>query len=252
MTSAPLSNQAITVGGLDEATLSTYQRQQREPNDSPAYAIGAALSYLRGGRMVDYATITKLANRRSSALFSLFFTPAILFGMTTRLWPGGPIAPRQQAALARVAARKRRMKVDSTAQAGTPDALVRLLQEPDTAVIVTLGWTDKERPAIMEPDGDLIGFPPVATLYVVGNQVKYPFGVHSMMLAAYDPNKTATETDGDVVAAPWGFINSWVNGHDHDLIGYGNLYWMPDEEFRRAWSFNILVGSHQMVVIRAV
>ncbi|HEC21388.1 MAG TPA: hypothetical protein ENI95_00565 [Chloroflexi bacterium] len=243
---------ALYWGGQSEEYLSTFQRNQGQSNHCGAYAVGAALSLLRGGRTLDYRELAGSADRSTSLLWAaLLGVPGLLFGPTRRLWPGGPITPRQQANLARWAARRRGFKVKAKVMRGTVDDLWRYLAQPGTVVLVTIGWDDDTRPRIAHPDdGKLKPFPPVGAIRILDRTVRYPFAAHVMALAAYDPSRTAT-AEGEEIATPWGFINSWRDGHEREKPGYGRLYWMPDADFRAAWEYSILIGSRYMVVIAA-
>lgn len=233
---------ALTLGGHDPAYLSTFQQNQGQTNDCGAYSIAAAISLLRGGRRVDYAQIVTLANRRTTLHWGLLAgLYGLIFGRGLRLWPGGPMPPRQQANLARTVARRRGMKVTARASRGTPADLLAHLAQPDTAVLVTLAWDDDACPRIVYPDGSLQHFAPVAHQTVAGKSIRYPFAAHVMLLAAYDPSR-AVQVDEETIATPWGFVNSWIDGG-------GELFWMPDPDFQTAWGYNIVIGSNWMVVI---
>ena len=63
-----------------------------------------------------------------------------------------------------------------------------------------------------------------------------------MILAAHDPDH---QTDHQF-NTPWGFINPWRNNAEV-------LFWMRDQDFRKAWRFPIpLIGPNPLVVIRKV
>ena len=152
------------------------------------------------------------------------------------------MTPLQQARMVRQEARRRDIAVTVHVRSGDPDSLVDLLSQPDTAVLITLSWTDETRPRIIYPDGALRRFSPAGGMQILGREIAYPFGAHTMLLAAHDPDRRARLKSGKI-HAPWGFINSWVNGGD-------DLFWMPDTDFQEAWSRGIIIGKRQMVIIR--
>jgi hypothetical protein len=263
----PKEGEAVYSHGLTEAQLAKYQKNQGQTNDCGAYAIAAAISLLADTRSarptptadaagegepplrgfkgrVDYDDAVATADRqaalrRDGARGLVDF----LGGRDLRLWPGGPSMPRQQAALARLIGQQHRFDVTAIATRGTADDLLFFLRQPNAEVLVTLGWGPNKRPRIQHPDGKLRAFNPPDKATVAGRVIQLPFGAHVMLLAAYDPAHTA-KSGRKAVAAPWGFVNSWIDGGD-------GLYWMPEDDFRRAWRYVIPgVGRQKMVVIR--
>lgn len=204
-------------GGLAEAQLSAFQQEQAtERNDCADYTIAAAMNMLYGGAAQgkDVARAADLGN--------------VLFGY--RLWPNGPTTPAQHANLVNDIARQGGLPVSATALRATPAELVGLLQQPDTVVVVTIGWDDAHVPEIARASDAATRASGGAALQI---------NAHAMVLAAFDPG----HRDANGNPAPWGFVNSWSNGGSE-------LYWMPDADFQQAWAHDIpLVGAHNAVVI---
>jgi hypothetical protein len=192
------------------------QRQGTGRNDCADYSIAAALNMFYGGA-VKGSEVAKAADLGS-----------VLFGY--RLWPNGPTTPRQQVNIVNTIADRSGLPVSATALRATTADLIGYLQQPDTAVIVTIGWDDAHVPQIARASDAATG---------AGGGAPLQLNAHAMVLAAYDPN----HVDHGGNPAPWGFVNSWADGG-------GEIYWMPDADFQRAWSHEIpLVGSHNAVVI---
>ncbi len=216
---------------LPESELAALTREMEDPADSGAYAVATALSLLRDGRLVDVSSVIRVADSWSTPLSILAFGVAgLLAGGGRRLWPGGPITPKQQANLAKRIGRQRDMHVTARALRPTPQGLSNTLHDPDSLALVTLTWTDDARPSIAAPTGGPPEpVPPVET-YRLGKtrRVRVPFAAHTMILLAHDP---ARVTAG--VATPWGFLSHWVDARTLPVPG---LYWMPDDDFIKAWT----------------
>jgi hypothetical protein len=240
-------SETIFWGGHPEAYLAAFQKAQGETNHCGVYAVSAAISLLRGGKMIDYDESVAIADRHSA--LSPLGIARLVVGSNLRLWPNGPTTPRQQANLAEWLGRLRGLMLSARALTGGPDDLIGYLRMPDTVVLVAVGWNDSARPLIVGPDSKLLRFAPVGSLSLFGISFRAPFGAHVMALAAHDPARRFTFRGGRTIAAPWGFINSWVDGADPDAPGHGHLYWMPDEDFQAAWEYPIWVGRNRMVVI---
>jgi len=243
-----LASTPIYWGGHTEEYLSTFQKHQGVENDSGAYAAAAAISLLREGRKVDYTQVARASNRWTAMHTGLLIgIPGLIFGKGRRLWPGGPMTPKQQASLVEWLGKSRRFTVQAKAiKQATAKILIANLQQPDTLQLVTVSWTDSTRPQIVHPDGSLMGFPLVGAF--PGN-VDHPFESLVMVLVAYDPTRTVESPEG-ALPTPWGLLNWWIDGHITDVAGYGHLHWMPDEDFRLAWGFNLpLIGSNNVVVV---
>lgn len=236
----------ITLNGHDHAYLASFQKNQGATNDCAAYAVAAAISILRGGHRVDYTQVVEVANRRTTLLWGgLFGLYGLIFGGSLRLWPGGPITPRQQARLARVVARKRGMKVKTQVMKGAPADLLHYLAKPNMAVLVTLGWDNTYRPRIVYARGDLRSFAEVGFFHLAtGKSIRYPFAAHVMVLAAYDPARTVQDGN-ETIHIPWGFVSSWLDDG-------GELFWMPDDDFQAAWEYDIKIGSNMMVIVESL
>jgi hypothetical protein len=205
-------------GGLTEAQLASYQRRQGDTrNDCADYSVAAVLNMFQGGAVQgsDVARAGDLGN--------------VLYGY--RLWPNGPTTPPQAANIVNTIADRAGLPLSATAvRPETSADLVEYLRQPDTAVIVTIGWDDAH-------------VPDIARTSDTGNSARggamLQINAHAMVLAAYDP----AHLDRNGNPAPWGFVNSWADG------GTG-IYWIPDADFQQAWSHEIpLVGSHNAVVV---
>jgi hypothetical protein len=205
-------------GGLTEAQLAAYQRRQGDHrNDCADYSVAAVLNMFQGGAVQgsDVARAGDLGN--------------LLYGY--RLWPNGPTTPQQAANIVNAIADRAGVPLSATAvKPETSADLVQYLEQPDTAVIVTIGWDDAH-------------VPDIARTSDTGNSAQggalLQINAHAMVLAAYDP----THLDRNGNPAPWGFVNSWADGGTE-------IYWIPDADFEQAWSHEIpLVGSHNAVVI---
>jgi hypothetical protein len=215
---APPAAGPVYWGGLTEAQLAAFQqRQGTGRNDCADYSIAAVFNMFQGGAVQgsDVARAADLGN--------------VLYGY--RLWPNGPTTPGQTANIINTIADRAGLPVSATALRATTTAdLVGYLQQPDTAVVVTIGWDDAHVPQIART-ADL------ATS--AGGGATLQINAHAMVLAAYDPS----HVDHGGNPAPWGFVNSWADGGTE-------IYWMPDADFQRAWTHEIpLVGSRNAVVI---
>jgi hypothetical protein len=205
-------------GGLTEAQLAAFQQAQGAGrNDCADYSVAAVFNMFQGGAVQgsDVARAADLGN--------------LLYGY--RLWPNGPTTPRQAANIINTIADRAGLSLSATALRATTTAdLVGYLRQPDTAVIVTIGWDDANVPDIARTSDDANR---------AGGGAPLQINAHAMVLAAYDPN----HLDRNGNAAPWGFVNSWADGGTE-------IYWMPDADFQQAWTHEIpLVGSRNAVVI---
>jgi hypothetical protein len=219
VTSTPSSSGGpVYWGGLVEAELAAFQqRQGTDRNDCADYSVAAVFNMLYGGAVQgsDVAHAADLGN--------------VLFGY--RLWPNGPTTPAQQANLVNAIAEHAGLPVTATAlETPTTADLIAYLQQPDTAVIVTIGWDDGHVPDIARSSD---------TGNSAGGGAPLQINAHAMVLAAYDPG----HLDRNGNPAPWGFVNSWADGGTE-------IYWMSDADFQQAWDHTIpLVGSNNAVVI---
>jgi hypothetical protein len=165
--------------------------------------------------------------------------PAALSDEVNRLWwrgrfmrvaPNWAVTPRMQARIVRYLARTRGLPVSATYHHAEPEMLPELLADLTSVPLITLIWLRRKAPPIY-----------------LGNtrqnfNARNSAGAHSMILAAYDPQHSAD----DRFSTPWGFINPWMEGADH-------LFWMRDEDFRRAWHFWLPgIGPNPLVLIRRV
>lgn len=273
---SPAAVEPVYSHNLTEKQLAKYQKAQGKTNDCAVYSVAAALNLLddtKGRRLrrapnaelaaqsadekdselvirgvqgkVDYQEAVHTANRHAILREGLVQGLAdFVAGQDYRVWPGGPTMPRNQKHLAERLAERHDMEITADALRGTTEDLLFLLNQPNTAVLVTIGWGKEDPPRILYPDGKFRRFgQPEMLLEIGGLKVDAPFNAHVMLLAAYDPAKTAT-LDGQQVNTPWGFINSWVDAGP-------KLYWMTEEDFRQAWRYVIPgVGRQKMVVVR--
>ena len=216
---APPAPSPAYLGGMTEAQLAALQQNQGQRNDCAEYSIAAALNMLSGGAV-------KGSDVAAAADQILDIRP--WFGL--RMWENGATAPQQQANIVNGIARQGALSLSATAVHATTADLINYLQQPDTAVIVTIGWDDAHIPQIarMSDAGTSAG---------PGDKI--PFAAHAMLLAAYDPN----HVDHSGNPAPWGFVNSRADGGTE-------IYWMPDADFQRAWSYPILGGNSAVVITK--
>lgn len=211
------TNIPIYLGGLTEAQLAAYQQDQGDRNDCGEFAIAAALNLLYGGSVLGCDV--------AAAADQVWF-PLPSKGL--RMWPDGPTTPQQQANIVNGIARQGGLSLSATATKATTADLIKYLEQPDTAVVVTIGWDDTNIPQIARTSD-------AHTQAVSAG----PINGHAMLLVAHDP----THLDFNGNPAPWGFVNSWENGGTE-------IYWAPDTDFNQAWDHKLpLVGSNNVVVI---
>jgi hypothetical protein len=220
LTSSTTPPPPVFLDGRSEAELAALQQHQpTDRNDCADYSIAASLNLLFGGS-VQGSDVAAAADQ----------VPWLLPGRGLRMWENGPTSPSQQANIVNGIARQGQLPLSAVALHPTTDELVGYLQQPNTAVIITISWDDGHIPQIART-GD--------TGTAAGGGAPLQLNAHAMVLAAYDPS----HLDSAGNAAPWGFINSWADGGSE-------IYWMPDADFQQAWSHEIpLVGSHNAVVI---
>jgi len=221
LTSTPSPPPApVYLAGRSEAELAALQQRQRDGrNDCADYATAASLNLLFGGGV-----------RGSDVAAAADQVPWLYPGQGLRMWENGPTSPAQQAHIVNGIARQGQLPLSAVATHATTDELLEYLQQPNTAVIVTIGWDDAHVPQIARTSA-------AGTAAGVGARLQ--LNAHAMVLAAHDP----THLDSAGLPAPWGFINSWTDGGSE-------IYWMPDADFQQAWGHDIpLVGSHNAVVI---
>jgi len=224
--SSQAPNASIYWGGLNEAQLAELQQYQGQNNDCGEYSIAAALNILYGSN-IQGCDVAAAADQ--------VWWPLPWTGL--RMWPDGPTTPKQQANIANGIARQGGLSLSATAIKGTTADLVQLLEEPNTAVILTIGW-------------DNTNVPQIARNSVDGSEARgggfLGINAHAMLLVAYDPSHM--DGGNPPKSAPWGFVNSWVDGSDPNTPK--EIYWMPEADLNQAWDHSILgVGSNNMVVI---
>lgn len=170
-------------------------------------------------------------------LLNTTISPMALSDEINRLWwcgrfmrvaPGWAVTPRMQVRIVRHLARTRGLPITASYQRAHPETLPEVLADQTTVPIITIIWLWRQAPPIYLGE--------TAQNF---NTTRSPGG-HSMILAAHDPQHTA----GGQFATPWGFINPWMDNTSH-------LFWMLDEDFRRAWRFWLPgIGPNPLVLIR--
>lgn len=222
--------------------LALFQREQERSSDSPVYAVVTALSMLRDGRLMDVQTVTREADRFTLPLAVLLFGTIGLITGGRRLWPGGPMIPRQQANLARSVGRKRGFRVRTKLIRGTRVDLYRGLHRPDRLAVITLAWKADRPPQIGCPDGKLRAFPDPELVRIGRFERRAPFAAQSFVLVAHDP---AHHSDGQ--STPWGLIAPWVDGRSLTLP---DLHWMGDEDLGRALLYRPPTLKHNTLILQ--
>ena len=223
-------------GGLDEAELAALQQDQGPRNDCAEYAIAAGLNLLFGGS-VRGSEVAVAADQVTATADNRLGLPLPVPGWGLRLWENGPTTPWQQANIVNGVARQGGLPLVAEVTHATPEALVGLLGQGDTAVIVTLGWNGQDVPQIAQGSGPYqsLGDPGTWNL-PLGLEVP-AVGAHAMLLAAHDPD----HVDQNGNPAPWGFVNSWAEGASATNPGGATeIYWMSDEDFREAYNFPLI------------
>lgn len=151
-------------------------------------------------------------------------------GRFMRVAPDWAVTPRMQVRIVRYLSQAHNLPVTSAYQRGKVDTLLDLLTDPAVVPIITLIWRWRKAPPIFLGESTL------------NYNVTHSAGGHSMILAAYDPVHSA----GGQFFTPWGFINPWIGQTDQ-------LFWMTDEDFRRAWRFWLPgIGPNPVVTIQRI
>ena len=204
----------VTLGGLTERSLASYQMEQ-VGNNCAVHSISTSFWLLSGWELSPSELAEELDN--------LPFLPRLPF----RMWRDGPISPMQQVHLVHTLAKGAHLHIKAHLTHPGPADLVELIRKPDTAVLVTIGWRRGHAPVISLGENTTSEADNTHSLW------------HTMIAAAHDP----LHRDSAGTPKPWGLINSWVNGGEA-------LYWMPDADFKRAWScFTPFGGIRPAVVI---
>ena len=226
---APPTLGPVYWAGMTEAQLAAFQQNQGSRNDCAEYAIAAGLNMLYGGA-VRGSDVAAAADQVIRDHFLPFAPP----WAGTRMSENGPTAPWQQANIVNGIARQGGLSLAATATHATAADLIHYLQQPDTAVVVTISWDDAHVPQIARASDAGTG---------AGGGAPLQLNAHAMLLAAYDPN----HVDSSGNPAPWGFVNSWTDGSG----GGTEIYWMPDADFQEAWSHPLPwpMGANNAVVI---
>ncbi|MDF1519274.1 MAG: hypothetical protein P1P73_02195 [Brevefilum sp.] len=170
-------------------------------------------------------------------LLDYHIDPIALSGEINRLWwrgrfmrviPNWAVTPRMQARIVHYLAKKHHLPLTASYQHGDIDILPWILNDPDAVPLVTLLWSRRSVPPIY-----------LGSTSQNQNSLNKLAG-HTMILAAYDPQHQADHQ----FSTPWGFINPWRNN-------INELYWMRDEDFRKAWRSPLpLIGPNPLVIIR--
>jgi hypothetical protein len=240
----PSSGVAYYENDKSQAELGQVQQRQGQGeeiirNDCAQYAAVMGINLLLG-ESLSGSEIKDLADKNSF--------PIPLWGL--RMWPNGPTSPQQQVNLINLIAEQNGLPVKARAVQADDQLLLQALQDPDSVVSVTLLWAE---PSIAHPlwgvrpgeiDSPVIApdsvTDPKPILFMEGDP---PITGHAMVLAAYD----SEHRRGDGTIAPWGFINSWVDGSTKEGK---EIYWMTDEDFKRTWGHGApFFPSNSAVVI---
>lgn len=241
---------SVYVGGLTRAELAALQQDQGGRNDCAEYAIAAGLNLLFGGSVRGSEVAAAADQVTAGDPNRLGFSLALPWG-GLRWSENGMTTPWQQANIVNGIARQSGLPLSATVGHSTTDELIGLLGRPDTAVIVTLGWSRDHVPQIAlgngasQPLGDPgtwnVGLP-------FGLEAEVPaVSAHAMLLAAHDPSHM--DLNGN--PTPWGFVNSWADGASPtNPNGATDIYWMSDTDFRQAYNFPI-VGNAVVITREA-
>jgi hypothetical protein len=149
-------------------------------------------------------------------------------GRFMRVAPHWAVTPRMQVRIVRYLARTHGLPVSATYQHGNPQSLPEILADLTLIPVITIIWPWRQAPPIY-----------LGSTSLNFNDTRST-GAHSMILAAHDPLHSNV---GGQVNTPWGFINPWKDNATQ-------LFWMRDEDFRRAWRFWLPgVGRNPLVLI---
>lgn len=149
-------------------------------------------------------------------------------GRFMRVAPDWAVTPRMQVRIVQYLARENDLPITAFYTHGDMEFLPAMLSDPDSILLITLLWIWRQAPPIYLGD--------TSKNY---NKTK-KMGGHTMILASYDPQHQA---DGQFTT-PWGFINPWMSKAKQ-------LFWMRDEDFRKAWRFPLpLIGPNPLVAIQ--
>lgn len=174
----------------------------------------------------------------SRMLLNYTLDPMALSEEVNRLWrrgrfmrvaPDWAVTPRMQVRIVRYLAQTQGLPIAATYHHGDVETLPEILSDLTRVPIITIIWPWRQAPPIYLGNTSLnFNDTPSA-------------GAHSMILAAYDPQHSNA---GGQLITPWGFINPWKDNATQ-------LFWMTDEDFRRAWRFWLPgVGRNSLVVIQ--
>jgi hypothetical protein len=203
-----------TLQTKSEAELAAYQVKQ-VGNTCSFHAIAVALRLL-----LDYEINP---DELSDTVNKLWWR-----GRFMRVAPHWAVTPRMQVRIVRYLAGEKDLPITAFYSHGDIEFLPAMLSDPDSILLITLLWIWRQAPPIFLGD--------TTKNY---NKTK-KMGGHTMILASYDPQHQA---DGQFTT-PWGFINPW-------LAKSKQLFWMRDEDFRKAWRFPLpLIGPNPLVVIQ--
>lgn len=206
----------ISVKNLTPKDLAQYQQSQTG-NSCAVCSACAAINLLFGTHILAPYWIQTVDNLPVFQILNM------------RLFKNGPTTPQQQMNLIRwISGTEGISSVNVRQISATREELLNILQSPNQAALVTIGWLFRKAPEIV--------YGSTTNNY---NALGKRFGYHTMLAGAYHP----THICADGLARPWGFINSWTNGGDE-------LFWMSEAEFLRSWSiFTPFGGIRSTVVI---
>ena len=149
-------------------------------------------------------------------------------GRFMRVAPDWAVTPRMQVRIVHHLASTHGLPVAAAYHHGDPENLSEYLADVTQIPVITIIWPWRKAPPIY-----------LGSTSLNFNDTRST-GAHSMILAAYDPLHTNVE--GQVIT-PWGFINPWKDNTTQ-------LFWMTDDDFRRAWRFWLPgVGRNPLVLI---
>lgn len=215
----------IYAGGRPEDALAHYAEYQGQTNSCGEYSVAAGLSVLEGqpGWLPAREVVEAADSWTVADTFLTMGLLGLIAGRSLRMSKGGPTTSWQVANLAQRLAKKRGIKVETSVKVGHPgmrDEIVSWLKRGDAITIFTVGWDDKTKAALEDPNHARL---------VLSSQPKYQladltldYTAHIMVLAGRDDDQNR-----------WGFINSWCNG-----AVVNRLCWMTDEDFEETWGYS--------------
>ena len=128
-------NKPVTLAGLTEKSLAAYQHNQ-VGNTCTLHSISAAIQLL-SGRVIDPAEL-------ADELDAMNFFQRLPY----RFGKNGPVSPLQQVSLLRRLIKDMGLSLQVVYPIPTLPGLIDLIHQPDTVVMVTIGWAKHAAPAI--------------------------------------------------------------------------------------------------------